>query len=61
MSGEMKHYYSQVKFIVENSFRRLEDSINEFCKGKWVVGIQYPDVFQRVNFTAIVSYKLLEE
>jgi len=52
---------SKVKFIIAKSFADLEDSINEFCKQKVVVGIQYPEFPKEVDYIAVVSYKVNEQ
>lgn len=49
---------SRVEFIHGDSYQDLRDNINEFCEGKFVVGIQYPDAFQIGELTAVVSYKV---
>jgi len=59
---EDKHWRSQIKVLQVKCLEDLESAVNEFCKDKFVVGIQYPDAMHvDSGFTAIVSYKILEE
>ena len=57
---EDKHWSSRVEFVEAKFLRELIPKINEFCKGKFVVGIQYPDAFQEGGVVAIISYKVKE-
>lgn len=61
MAENVKHWKSCVKFIWEDKFPLLEDLINEFCKGKFVVGIQYFQDVKTHVWNCVVSYKVLEE
>jgi len=59
---ENKHWRSQVKLVHGINLEQLEKGINEFCKDKFVVGIQYPEAFQvEQSWTAVISFKILGE
>lgn len=61
MSEGTKHWRSCVKFILGDGLNQLEANINDFCKGKFVVGIQYPEFIKYDGFFAVVSFKVLDE
>lgn len=61
MTENQKRSNSKVMILEAGTLSYLQSSINDFCVGKYVVGIQYPDAFQIGKFVAIVSYKVLEE
>ena len=61
MSEERNHWRSRVEMITAVDLGELQDRINDFCKDKFVVGIQYPDSLQpKVGFVAVISYKVQE-
>ena len=55
---EHKFWRSQVNCVTAGSLSTLVTAINDFCKDKFVVGIQYPECFQGKEFCAVVSYKV---
>ena len=61
METDKKFWRSNVKFVQASSLEELQGSVNNFCKDKFVVGIQYPDAWQSAtNFVAVISYKVQE-
>lgn len=62
MENNKNYWRSRIEFITADNFELLQEKINQFCKDKFVVGIQYPDAFQiPENWTAVISYKIQEE
>jgi len=62
MSENKKFWRSQIRIIETGFLDQLENAVNEFCKDKFVVGIQYPDAFHGFrSVVAIVSYKVLDD
>ena len=57
----VKHWDSKVEVLEALNLGVLQTIINEFCKNKFVVGIQYPDSFQNRSYIAIVSYKVQQK
>lgn len=61
MEENKNHWRSRVEIISEIDHKDLQKTINEFCKDKFVVGIQYPESLQnRFSFVAVISYKVQE-
>ncbi len=59
--SEGNHWRSRVEIVPAPGLGELQDSVNEFCSDKFVVGIQYPDSLQpKVGFVAVISYKVQE-
>ncbi len=62
MNEEKNYWRSRIEIVIKDNLQELEVAVNEFCKDKFVVGIQYPDAFQGEEYkTAIISYKVQEE
>lgn len=61
MSEEIKHWDSKVEFLYAPNLILLEDKINKFCEGKFVVGIQYPETLKGLDYMAVVSYKVKQQ
>lgn len=62
MEEKKQFYRSRVEFILAKGLTEFQKSINDFCKDKFVVGIQYPDAFQDgEELVAVISYKVQEE
>lgn len=61
MSEEKNHWRSRIEIVESEDLDELQESVNEFCSDKFVVGIQYPDSLQpKAGFVAVVSYKVQE-
>lgn len=61
MENDKKFWRSQIQIVSSSNYKLLQESINEFCKDKFVVGIQYPDAWQtKLRLVAVVSYKVQE-
>ena len=61
MTGNFNVMESRIMIIEGKTLPILQDGINEYCKGKFVVGIQYPDKFQEGFWRAVISYKVKQE
>ena len=61
MSPETKHWRSCVEFVKATTLLQLQQRINDFCKGKFVVGIQYPNELRELSYLAVISYKVLDD
>ena len=60
METNSKHWRSRIGFVISDTYKDLQDAVNKFCEGKFVVGIQYPFVKDgSTEKIAVISYKVL--
>jgi len=56
------HWRSKVEIFQCTGLHDLQEAINDFCKDKFVVGIQYPEALKtEKNFPVVISYKVKDE
>ena len=61
MEENKNHWRSRIYIVNAEDLGVLQKFINEFCKDKFVVGIQYPESLQpKEGFVAVISYKVQE-
>lgn len=62
MEENKNRWRSRIEIIQTPGISALQEVVNEFCKHRFVVGIQYPDSWQSPeNLVAVISYKVKEE
>ena len=52
---------SQIAIFECKDLEEMLARVNAFCKGKFVVGIQYPESLKDKLLVAVVSYKVQNE